>query len=817
MGSIADPNTRVVIVGAGVVGAALADELTQRGLTSVTVVDQGPLYRTGGSSSHAPGFAFQTTGSEVMSELARRTLDKLDGLEVDGEWVIKRVGGVELACDAERLQYLHRRHNLAESWGVPSRIVTPEECAELFPGLDASVILGGLHTPTDAVIKCVRAIEWQARRAIDHGAVFYGHTQVTDFDIRDGRIRGVYVRPTPPVPGNPSKGSVLPEGTDHIAADVVVLCCGLWGPGLAALVGIELPMVPMEHCSAFTTTLPSRAGFPHDVEVEGPMVRHQATGSYFRQYGDSLVWGSYEHRVMPLEQSDIATPEQFAESGIEPATHPLTWDDLSDAWSVMHRLVPETRQTEASRGYNGIFSFTPDGNPLLGEVPEIEGLWLGESVWLTQAAGVAQLLADWLVTGDPGLDTTSLDFRRFDQRHLTRTASIARASENYDDIYDIAHPRTQTRALRRFSTSPFYLRQAERGAVFGQRNGWERPLWYSSSTVEPSARDAWSSHAWSPAITAEARSALTTAGLADLGPVAVFSVKGSHASAYMTRVTGVDDMPRDHAFAAVIESPAGGIAAELTVIRTGRDEFAVVGSDARDEWTLRRDAGPDVSIIDVSSGTSALVLVGPASRAVLSALVRGDVPATGGDASPHVDLGGVPVRLVPERASGATGWTLYFAVEHGLFLWDLLLASREQLTPIGADAYSALRIANGTPAFGVDYGPQVIPAEAGLTTPREPRSARAGHRLLVQLMLRRADQAVVTAEPVLFEGSVAGYITSSAEDPRTRRVLAFAWVDERAAAKGTPVQIGYLDRLYDADVILTAHQEEPAAVYASRS
>src|SRR5690606_30269626 len=122
---------------------------------------------------------------------------------------------------------------LAQSWGVPARMLSGAECAELFPGLAAEVILGGLHTPTDAVLKCERAIEWQARRAIAQGAVFYGHTQVTGIDIAESRVRGVHVRPTPPVPGNPSRGPGLPAGVDYLPADLIVLCAGLWGPGIA--------------------------------------------------------------------------------------------------------------------------------------------------------------------------------------------------------------------------------------------------------------------------------------------------------------------------------------------------------------------------------------------------------------------------------------------------------------------------------------------------------------------------------------------------------------------------------------------------------
>jgi glycine cleavage system aminomethyltransferase T/glycine/D-amino acid oxidase-like deaminating enzyme len=795
-----ETDTRILIIGAGVVGAALADDLTRQGMTSVTVVDQGPLYRTGGSSSHAPGFAFQTTGSAVMSELAKRTLDKLDGLDLDGEWILKRVGGLELACDEERLQYLHRRHNLAQSWGIPARVVSPAECGELFPGLDTSSVLGGLHTPTDGVVKAVRAVEWQARRAISNGARFYGHTQVTGFRIENGRIAGVDVRATPPVPGNPSAGEHLPEGTTHIDADIVVVCAGLWGPGLGKLLGLEIPMVPMEHCSSHTTALPSLNGTPEDVEVSLPMVRHQATGSYFRQMGERLAWGTYEHRVIPVEQSEIASPEEYAESQVEPAIHPLTWNDLEDGWSELQRLFPDARNCQPDEGYNGIFSFTPDGNPLLGEVPGISGLWLGESVWLTQSAGVAGVLADWIVTGDPGIDTTSLDFRRFDQTHLTRTASIERASENYDEVYDIAHPRKQTQKLRKFATTPFYVRQETLGAVFGSsQGGWERPLWYDTTTSSgaSSLRDDWGTYGWSPKISAEARQASTGVGLADRGSSNVFEIRGRNAGKHLQHLCAATiDLEVGTAEAVLMPSPSGGLAADLTVIRTSDEAYLVIGSSPEDLWHLRQESphSEGLSIADVSSAMTGVALIGPGAGGVLASVTRGAVPKATSGQAPLLDIGGIPVRATSENTTGLGGWALYTPTEHGLYLWDLLLAAGAQhgITPIGDAAFDALRIVNGVPAFGTDFGPQDNSFEAGLNGSSPAAAARPGHRILVQLRLTSKDAAVLPGEPVAVDGEVVGYISSAAEDPDLGSFLAFAWVDRSAAALTTQVTVAHI-------------------------
>ncbi|MFK0009560.1 FAD-dependent oxidoreductase [Paenarthrobacter sp. NPDC090520] len=810
-----DTDTRILIIGAGVVGAALADDLTRQGMKAVTVVDQGPLYRTGGSSSHAPGFAFQTTGSAVMTELARRTLDKLDGATLDGQWILKRVGGLELACDEERLQYLHRRHNLAESWKVPASIVSPEKCAELFPALDTSSVLGGLHTPTDGVVKAVRAVEWQARRAIENGARFFGHTQVTGFRIDDDRVSGVNVRTTPEVPGNPCKGERLPEGTTQLDADVVVVCAGLWGPGLGKLLGLELPMVPMEHCSSSTSVLPTLAGMSDEQELDLPMIRHQATGSYFRQYGERLLWGSYEHRVIPVEQEDIAGPEEFSRTRVEPAIHPLTWEDLKGGWAELQRLFPEAADCEPVDGYNGIFSFTPDGNPLLGEVPGVRGLWLGESVWLTQSAGVAGVLADWIVTGDPGIDTTTLDFRRFDQTHLTRSASIARASENYDEVYDIAHPRWQTKQLRKFATTPFYLRQEALGAKFGSTpGGWERPLWYESTNPAGSLvdRDSWCSYGWSPRISVEARNARSSVGLGDAGAVSSFEVRGPGARQHLEELLSQElSLDVDTSTTAFIINASGGIAADLTIICTSSDSYVVIGSVPEDIWHLQRETAflQETSILDVSSGTTALVLVGPDAASVLETVTRGALPANASSEAPVLDVGGIPVRAVAETTTGLGGWTLYTATEHGLFLWDLLLEAGAdwRISAMGTDALAALRIANGTPAFGIEYGPQDNLHETGLARPSKRGALRQGHRVLVRLALEDKRHAAIPGAPVTDGQAVVGYVTSVAEDPETLHYLAFAWVDAHAAETGTNLAVSHLSERYPAVVDRSALPE----------
>ncbi|MEV7605694.1 hypothetical protein AB0N65_09665 [Paenarthrobacter sp. NPDC089322] len=364
-------------------------------------------------------------------------------------------------------------------------------------------------------------------------------------------------------------------------------------------------------------------------------------------------------------------------------------------------------------GYNGIFSFTPDGNPLLGEVPGMKGVWLGESVWLTQSAGVAGVLADWIVTGDPGVDTTALDFRRFDQTHLTRTVSIELASENYDEVYDISHPRKRSSRLRKFSTTPFYTRQEALGAEFGtSQGGWERPLWYAPGPdCRETIRDEWASYGWSPAISAEAVAASQAVGLADRGASNVFEVSGPGAVKHLHEVLGSEvELDVDQSTGVLVTSASGGIAADLTIVRAAADSYLVIGSVPEDIWHLRRETphSSTAVVVDRTSATTALGVIGPNAAGLLNELSRGGFAAATPADAPLIDLGGVPVRVVAETLTGAGGWTLYAATEHGLYLWDLLVDAGEGhgLAVVGDEAFTALRIANGTPAFGLDYGPQ---------------------------------------------------------------------------------------------------------------
>ena len=391
---------KVVIIGAGIVGTALADELVARGWTDVTVLEQGPLYAAGGSSSHAPGLVFQTNASKTMTEFAKYTVAKYSGLTLDGQWCFRQVGGLEVATTPARLADLRRRHGYAQSWGLEgARLLDPDECVRLSPLLDRDVVLGGYLVPSDGLAKAVRAAEAMARRAIEGGARVVGECTVTGIRTDDGRVRAV----------------ITDQG--EVPADIVVSCAGIWGPRIGAMVGMATPLQPLAHLYAKTGPVPALAAIAASAELEDerPILRHQDRDLYFREHVDRMGIGAYGHRPLPVDASALLSP---ADAPVMPSVLEFTPEDFEESWGWAQELMPALRETTIEEGIDGVFSFTPDGFPLLGESRDVAGFWVAEAVWVTHSAGVARAAAEWLVDGAPSLDVHECDVNRFEAHQV---------------------------------------------------------------------------------------------------------------------------------------------------------------------------------------------------------------------------------------------------------------------------------------------------------------------------------------------------------------------------------------------------------------
>ncbi len=815
------PEAKIVIIGAGVVGAALADELTQRGARNVTVVDQGPLYQTGGSSSHAPGFVFQINPSKAMCELAQRTLNKLDELNPGGDddWVLKRVGGIELAYTDDQLRELKRRHGFAQAWGVESELIDAQGVCKLWSGINTDELVGALYTPTDAVVHSVRAVEAQATRAIEHGATFHGHTQVIDLVVEDGTVVGVKV-----------VDALTEEHERVIEADYVIAAGGIWGPTIGKWLGKNLPMQPIEHGMGFSHELDEFQDAVNDEACNYPIVRHQGAGLYFRQQGKTLAVGAYEHRPLEVRQDEIASPNAAHTSGRQPAIHDFTYQDYAPTWEEIQRVYPSVGNAglDEERSFNGLFSFTPDGGPLLGPSNTIRGVWLAQAVWVTASAGVAQVVADWMTTGNPGIDTSELDVARFDTQLLSPEFVRQKGLESYDEVYDIRHPRAASAKLRRLRTSPFYFHQKLAGAHFVEANGWERPLWLDENRRLLEEADLafpkipmWDTSEFSPIAVAEAWATRNRVAMYDMTSLTRYRVEGPDATVLLERLTTntVSKAPGSVTYSLMLDA-TGGILSDITVTRVTEHEYLIGANNHRDLIHLKNNIQPEehVTITDISPGTCCIGLWGPHARDVLSKLTDDDISHEGFGyfKAKQIYVAGVPVLALRVSYVGELGWELYTTADHGARLWEEIhAAGREHGLIIGGRlAFNALRLEKGYRSYGADITREHRPDQAGLGfAVSKVKTDYLGHDALATPPQTQRRMVSLTSafpfgspnpgSPVRNQaGETIGYTASSDFGYTVGKTITYAWLEPEYTEAGTQVVIQHFDRSVPAEVAM---------------
>jgi len=786
---------QVVVIGAGVVGAALADELTERGWTEVTVVDAGPIPHTGGSSTHAPGLVFQANASRMMTELATYTVEKLVSLETEEGPCFLQVGGLEIATSPDRLRELHRRAGWLAANGIAARVLTPAECLEQHDLLDPAIVLGGLLTPTDGLAKAVRAVDAQTRRAVARGATLRPGTEVLDIAVEDGRVVGV-------------------ETTQgRIDAEVVVCCAGIWGQRVAAMVGLDLPLTPLEHQLVRTTPVPAMAGQAE--EVRRPILRHQGEDLYYRDEFDRQVVGSYAHRPIPVAVDDF----DGWGGEVMPSVRPFTPADFEGPWKDSQALLPALAETRPESGINGMFSFTTDGGPLIGESPDVAGFWVAEAVWVTHSAGVGRAVAELLVDGVPTTDLHEAALDRFEAHQRGPAYVLERDQQNFVEVYDVLHPLQPMESPRPLRLSPFHRRQEELDAFFLEANGWERPQWYGANApllddYEIPVPGDWAARYWSPIAGAEALATRERVALYDMTALKRIEVVGRGATEFLQGlVTGNVATSVGSVTYCLLLDPRGRIRSDVTVARLsappGQQRYQVGANGNLDLAYLQAQAPADVFVHDVTPGTCCIGLWGPLARDVVQSVSGDDWSDTGvryfRAIEAHIAM--VPVTALRLSYVGELGWELYTTADLGQKLWDSLWAAGQEhgIVAGGRAAFNSLRLEKGYRSFGSDMTWDHTPAEAGvgfavktakeafvgkdaLATMAEPT------RRLVCLTSTDPQAVVMGKEPVLHGGEPVGYVTSAAWGFTVERAIAYAWVPASLAGPGTEVEIGYFDQ-----------------------
>jgi glycine cleavage system aminomethyltransferase T/glycine/D-amino acid oxidase-like deaminating enzyme len=808
---------RVVIIGAGIVGTNLADELVARGWNEITVVEQGPLDLPGGSTSHAPGLVFQTNPSKTMTLFAKYTVEKLLSLKKDGLSCFNQVGGLEVATTDERYEELKRKLGYAMSWGIEARLLDAAGCVKLYPLLNEELLLGGLHIPSDGLALAARANQLLIERSREAGVTYLGSTPVTGIEQSSGRVSGVET----------------PNGT--IPADIVVSCAGFWGVEVGAMVGMSIPLLPVAHQYVKTTAVPELKGrneLPNGANL--PILRHQDQDLYYREHGEQYGIGYYGHRPMPVVAASLGpTPQQVDEQNM-PSRRAFTPEDFEPAWKASQELLPGLRESEIADGFNGIFSFTPDGGTIVGQSPDVDGFYVAEAVWVTHSAGVARAVAELLTTGRSKIDLAECEVSRFEEVQFARTYVSETSQQNFVEIYDILHPLQPRESLRNLRVSPFHARQRELGAFFLEGGGWERPFWYESnaplldklpSEWQPVERDPWSARYYSPIAAAEAWKTRTAVAMYDMSPLRRLEVSGPGAVDLLQELSTGDVSKKPGAVTyTLLLNEQGGIRSDITVARLDEETFQVGANSPVDLVYLTREArrqrqedpGRWAQIRDITGGTCCVGLWGPLARDLVSTISDDDFSNDGLRyfRAKKATIGGVPVTAMRLSYVGELGWEIYTTADNGQRLWDVLWQAGQPFGVIaaGRTAFNALRLEKGYRAWGIDMTTEHDPYEAGVgfavraakeafvgKAALEGRSEDTASRRLRCLTVDDGRSVVLGKEPVLREGEPVGYVTSAAFGYTIGKPIAYAylpsWVYE-----GDPVEIEYFGKRIRATV-----------------
>jgi glycine cleavage system aminomethyltransferase T/glycine/D-amino acid oxidase-like deaminating enzyme len=815
-------HARAVVMGCGIVGNSLAYHLCRLGWREVVLLDKGPLPNPGGSTGHASNFIYLVDHSKEMTALTADSVRQYRELDV-----FTQSGGVEVARTRERMQELTRRMASAKSWGIePVSLISPAEVKQLVPYIDESILLGGFYTPGVGVVDSLRAGTLMRERAQASGALHVAaNVEVLGIDVEHGRVRRVHT-----------------TGGD-IEAETVVITAGVWSPRLASMAGAAIPLTPAVHQMIDIGPVPRFKSARSD--IEHPIVRDMDTNMYERQAGGDLEIGSYAHRPILHDPEDLPT---VAQAVLSPTEFPFTQADFEPQMQHALELMPEIVGDESvgvKYAINGILSLTADGLPILGESPDVGGLWCAAAIWVKEGPGTGRAVAEWMVHGESEIDLHSSDIARFHEHQRTRANVRARAAEGFNKTYGIVHPSEQWESNRGVRLAPFHIREKELGAVFFEAAGWERPQWYESNSgllEEFGGRvtrrsSEWDSRWWSPLINAEHLAMRDRAGIFDLSAFTIFDIQGPGALAAVQE-TALRQM--DVAVGRVVYTPvlshSGGFKSDLTIMRLGDEHFRVVTGGAAGmadkKWFrdhLPADGGAQLT--DLTAAMTTIGLWGPRARDILASVTSDDVSGAGFKFSTCRVIEVGTQRVLASRISyvGDLGWELYISIDQGLKLWDALCeAGRPHgMVPCGIGVYGTTgRLEKCYRAHGAELETEYNVVEAGMQSPRVKaedfvgKEAHLRHReeepaaLLCTLTVddhtskSGEKRYMLGREPILTRAGArlvdrrgrASYVTSAGAGPSLGKHILMAYLPPEHAVHAEQLAVEYMGECYPVTV-----------------
>ena len=686
---------RVVIVGGGIMGCSTAYHLAHLGWRDILLLERARL--TSGSTFHAAGLVGQLRTSANVTRLLTESVALYERLEREtGQatgW--KQNGGLRLACTRDRMTELKRQATTARSFGLEMHILSPREARDLWPLMEIADLEGAAFLPTDGQANPSDVTQALARGARQGGATIVEDCAVTGIAVKNGPVAGVLTE----------------QG--EIATEIVVDCAGQWAREVGAMAGVNVPLVSVQHQYLITEPI-------EGVTANLPTLRDPDRLIYFKEEVGGLAMGGYETNPRPWAQNGIPSGFNFS----------LLDADMDHFEPLMEQAlarVPALERAGVRDTINGPESFTPDGNFILGEAPEVRGFYVGagfNAFGIAAGGGAGKMLAEWIAGGEPPMDLWAVDIRRYGSPHLSIDWVRARTLELYGKHYTLAWPHEEHEAGRPNRVSPLYAALKARGACFGEKLGWERPNWFARDGEAPRDVYSYGRQNWFDAVGEEHRAVRERAGLFDQSSFAKFLMVGPDAAAALGWICANDvDKPPGAVTYTQLLNDRGGIECDLTVSRLDEERFYIVtgtGFATRDFDWIRRNIpeGARAHLVDVTSAHATLSLMGPKSRDVLAKVSDADLSNERFPfgACCRIAAGGAQLHALRISYVGELGWELHIPVEQALGVYERLLDAGKAhgLANAGYRAIESLRLEKGYRAWGSDIGPDHTPLEAGL-------------------------------------------------------------------------------------------------------
>ncbi len=765
----------IVVIGGGIIGCSTAYHLAKEHKAEVLLLERGKL--TCGSTFHAAGLVGQLRSSAAITRLLKYSVELYDQLEGEtglaSGW--KQNGGLRLACNQERWTEIKRQATTAHSFGLEMHLLTPQEAVDLWPLMDGSDLVGAAFLPTDGQANPSDITLALAKGARQQGARIVEGVNVTGITHTEGRIRGVE--------------------TDHgpITCEKLVNCAGQWAKQLGRLAGVSVPLQSMQHQYMISEPI---AGVTSDL----PTLRDPDRLIYFKEEVGGLVMGGYEPNPKPW--GDGVLPDDFQFSLLD-----SDWDHFEQLMEQALVRVPALQSAGVKSLINGPESFTPDGNFILGETPELRNFFVGagfNAFGIASGGGAGKALAAWVIEGEQPMDLWGVDIRRFSSLHRDDAWVRTRTSEACAKHYGMAWPHEEHESGRPRLTSPLYQRLAARRACFGSKLGWERPNWFARPGEDPRDQYSFGRQNWFEAVGEEHQACRERAALFDQSSFAKFEIKGKDAEAALSWICANDvSRPPGRLTYTQMLNSRGCIECDLTVGRLAEDRYYIVtgtGFRCHDAAWIRQNipAGLEAHLDDVTEDWATLSLMGPRSRDILSAVT--DTPLSN-VAFPFgtlqsLEIAGQTVRALRITYMGELGWELHIPIGASGQVFDALMGAGEPhgMALAGYRAIESLRLEKGYRAWGADITPADSPFEAGLGWAVKlqseidflgrPAAEIAANSPTTKLLccFTVDDPAVVLSgrETILRNGQPVGYITSAGWGYTVQKNIALGYLRDPA-------------------------------------